>query len=446
MREVDIIPIPDTQKVLIYRRRGGLAFVGNRALANLALRLAENAFLPDGAPPEAAAFLRAVGFFDPLPPPPTAELAVFQPTTAVLLLTNQCQLRCTYCYAAAGEAAPLTLSFELGAAAIDYVCRQAQDMGHGTFSVSFHGGGEPTAAWTTLRRCAEYARQKPLRAHISLTSNGVWSPAQIRWILANLNSVSLSMDGSPPTQDRQRPLVSGRASSPFVLRTIRELDAHSFPYGIRMTATAPWDSVPDDVRFICEQTGCKSVQVEPAFNTKRGGHNQPDENEARAFAGAFLEAADIADAAGVRLYYSGARPGGLSVTFCSAPYQALIVNGGGQLVTCYEVASDAHTLARLSVIGQIENGVVKLDAAARRRLHALMKQRRQTCEDCFCYWSCAGDCYTRAFGGGPDGHLVHSRRCDMNRAITRDLLLRQIARNGGVWRASFRAAPGLEEH
>lgn len=440
MREVDMIPIPDTDKYMIYRRRAGLAFVGNRALAELALRLADDASALNDAPAEVVSFLRGAGFFDPLPAPPT-NTRDFKPTTAVLLLTNQCQLRCVYCYAAAGESAPQTLTPELGKAAIDAVCQNALDQGRGRFDVSFHGGGEPTAAWKLLQTCTAYARQKPLAAHITLTSNGVWSPGQTRWILANLDSVSLSMDGSPATQDQQRPLATGRGSSVWVMRTIQALDAQRFAYGIRMTATAPWDSLPRDVRFICEQTGCRSIQVEPAFNTQRGGHDQPDTDEIQGFIEAFLEAYDIATAAGVRLYYSGARPGGVTTTFCSAPYRALIVNGDGQLVTCYEIASDAHTLAGLSVIGRVEAGVVQVNAAARDRLHTLMAARRQTCEDCFCYWSCAGDCYTRAFRNEPDGHLYHSGRCDMNRAITRELLLRQIASGGGVWRANGQPLP-----
>jgi uncharacterized protein len=144
----------------------------------------------------------------------------------------------------------------------------------------------------------------------------------------------------------------------------------------------------------------------------------------------------MATGAGRHLQFSGARLGMVASSFCTAPYGALIVNANGDLVTCYEVASDAHALARLSIIGRIENGGVIVDGAARDRLHRLMAERRATCLDCFCYWSCAGDCYARAFSAEPEGHLRHGGRCAINRAITRQLLLRRIADSGGVWRAS----------
>lgn len=436
--EAHAIPLADANgadKFILYRPLAGLAFVGNRAMADLALGN------PAEAPAtQATAFLQEIGFLesDPATPEPTGT--EFRPTTAVLLLTNQCQLRCTYCYAAAGEFPRQELSVELGQAAIDYVFRTAQELGREQFEVSFHGGGEPTYAWKVLQACAAYARQKPLPAKVTLTSNGVWSPKQRAWIIGHLDGLSLSLDGDPATQDRQRPFISGRGSAALVMRAVAELDRHAFPYGIRLTAIAPWANLPKAVRFLCEETGCQSMQVEPAFNTARGGHAQADEAEAGAFADAFLEAFEIAAHAGRRLHYSGARLGVITPAFCVAPFAALIVNANGELVTCYEVSGPTHPLARLSIIGRIENGQVMIDTAARARLHALMAERRATCRDCFCYWSCAGDCYTRTFGQEPGQHLRHGSRCSMNRRITKELLLGGIAGGGGVWRAPNRQA------
>lgn len=83
---------------------------------------------------------------------------------AVLLMTNQCQLRCVYCYAAAGELPHEALTTEQGRAAIDIVCQNAITLHQPQFEISFHGGGEPTFAWQVLKECATYARQKPLPA------------------------------------------------------------------------------------------------------------------------------------------------------------------------------------------------------------------------------------------------------------------------------------------
>ena len=438
------IPVSDQageRKYILYRPLSGVAFVGNQALADLAQTWARQG-LPDHLEHDLAEFLRLSGFLAPDPPPPPPPPEHYAPTIAVLLLTNRCQLRCTYCYASAGDSPPETLSFDLARAAIDQVCANASAQHLPSFEVAFHGGGEPTLAWKLIQDCVAYARQKALPAVISLTSNGIWSRQQCAWLLDNLDGISLSMDGSPQTQDKHRPYATGKKSSGVVLRVIAEMDRRNISYGIRMTAAAPWQDFPRDVRYLCENTRCRTFQVEPAFNTGRGGHGQASLAEAMAFAQAFLEAYDIAVAAGRVLYYSGARLGLVARTFCTAPYQALIVNPGGTLSACYEITDNAHPLAELSHLGQIQAGCVQVDLAARAQLHRLIAQRQAACQECFCYWSCAGDCYVRAFEPGAEGHLAHGVRCAMNRYLLEQLLLRGIAAGDGAWRSANQPTGG----
>lgn len=449
--ELHVIPVQEDSgegKYILYRPLAGLAFVGNQAMVELATAVSQDqAFPPHPSHDAASLFLEKIGFLESDPAPPAAIDAVFRPTTAVLLMTNQCQLRCTYCYAAAGELTQEELTPELGCAAIDYVCQVAQQEKRPLFELSFHGGGEPTFAWHVLKQCVDYARKQPLPAKITLTSNGIWSSRQCAWIIENLDGLSLSVDGTPETQNRQRPFASGHESSGIVRQTIAELDRHHFPYGIRMTATAPWHHFPEDVYSLCEETNCQSIQVEPAFNTGRGGHGTAEIAEYEAFAQTFMAAYEIASSYGRHLHYAGARLNVVSPAFCVAPYNALIVNPRGELVTCYEIAGGTHPLARLSRIGRIENGQVIINRQARQKLHRLMAERRATCRDCFCYWSCAGDCYTRSFQPQPGGHLEHGHRCLMNRVITQDMLLNQMAGQGGVWHrwlAGHKSAQPLE--
>lgn len=438
--DIQLLPLADHDggsKTIVFRPRLGLAFVANDAMARLATTSATTT--PDALRQQhaaAAGFLEQIGFFEPDPPEPPADEGPMLPTTAVLLMTNQCQLRCRYCYAAAGEQPARQLSADIGRAAIDHVAANARTKGDAPFEVSFHGGGEPTRAWSVLCECSNHARTHQQPSHLTLTSNGVWSPAQCDWIMDHLDGVSLSIDGAPATQDRQRPLVNGAGSSPMVMRSVRAMDQRGFPYGMRMTATAPWDTLVDDVRFLCEETGCQHIQVEPAFNTNRGGHAEGTGDECRTFIETFLAALDVAERAGRRLQYSGARLGTVTTTFCRAPHQAVIVGADRVLTTCYEITDASHPLAGISTIGRIDEGEVKVDEAARSRLHHLMAERRRGCEGCSAYWSCAGDCYVRTFAEGEGGHLHHGTRCQMNRDLLQRLLLRGIAAGGGVWRSA----------
>jgi uncharacterized protein len=428
---MQLFTIPHADKYIIYRPLHRLAFIGNRAMAELAERVAQDGAAADGAPEDARAFLAAIGFLESDPPPPAPPGHAFQPTTAVLLLTRRCSLRCVYCYASGGDGPAEELSPDLARTAIDRTHENARALGRPSFELVFHGGGEPVLAWEVLQGAVAHARSKDLPCHISIVSNGIWNTRERAWILAHLDQVTISFDGRPETQDRQRPLASGGGSFGAAMETIAELDRTGFRYGIRLTATAPWRGrVAEDVGFICRETGCREMQVEPAFNTARGQYRQPTRREGRSFARAFMAAFEVAHRHGRSLTYSGARPWLLTGTFCSAPYDALIVNGRAELVSCYEIASAAHPLARLARIGQVSAAGLQLDPQARERLLGYLEARQQDCRDCFCRWHCAGDCFTRSYGAGAN---PSAPRCDMIREITARLLLWYIMAGDGVW-------------
>ena len=434
--ELHLIPVEAAEgdRFILYRPLIHLAFIGNRSMAKLALRYGD-------APPglqelqeqEALQFLEKVGFFTPDILPTQIQPSL---SNAVLLLTNRCQLHCSYCYASGGEGLPQLLSVEIGRKAIDLVYEQAAANRLSEFRVDFHGGGEPTLAWETLQELVQHARSKPLRARISVTSNAIWSEAQADWLMATLEFATISMDGSPSTQNRQRPLRDHKPSSSIVMRNIHKLDEHSLKYAIRMTTCSPWTQLKDDVRYIVENTCCRAMQVEPAFNTQRGEHSLPAQEEGAAFIQAFLDAYEVAKANQANLMYSGARPTTTASTFCSAPFNALVVNPENQVVACYEITDQGHPLVEIATFGKIENGELCVDQAAREKFSALLRERFASCRDCFCHWTCAGDCFARTFSAGPGGHLVKNQRCHINREITQYLLLDLIQSNGGVWKGS----------
>lgn len=405
-------------------------------MAALARGLADGAISPESLPDDVQEFLETIGFLDP--DPPTPQLPEPQDTIGMvtLLLTTRCNLRCIYCYANGGEEPIADVPLEVARQAIDHACEGAAGEGQPDFQLCFHGGGEPVQAWGLLQAVTAYARSRPLPCHISLVSNGVWSPAQREWLLEQVDDFSISFDGGPETQNRQRPFPAGAGSFDLVMETIRALDRRKSAYGIRMTALEPWSThLPEDVRFVCEETDCPGMQVEPAFTAGRGQHSGPSRSQADDFIAGFMAAWEIANAHGRRLEYSGARPANITASFCSAPNGGLIVHPQGRLVACYEVANDSHPLLDLSTIGHIDGQGISMDEGSRRRLLDGIEARRERCRDCFCFWHCAGDCYTRAYAsdGGAEAFPGQSPRCHINREITKQMLLWYMMAGDGVW-------------
>ena len=434
---IPISDADDARAYIVYRPLLGLAFIGNQAMATLATALARDPAQP--VREDIRNFLDSIGFFAPDPPsPPSPDTGTFAPMNLALLLTNQCQLRCTYCYASAGDFPRQHLSLETGRAAIDYTYESLKRLGSPQFVISLHGGGEPTFPWKTLKALVAYAKAKPIPTEFSLTSNGVWSEQQTQWIMAYIGSVGISMDGSPSTQDLQRPMVSGKGSSRWVMRTLAQMEAASYSYGIRLTAVPPFDRLLDDIRFLCENTRCSGMQVEAAFNTRRGEEGQPELTEGLQFMHTFFAAQRLAEEYGRTLRCAGSDVNKITSIACSSPFNTLVVTPENNLVACFEVVNDSHPLAGLATLGRITPQGVEIDEEARARLRQKIDARRASCRECSCYWTCAGDCLIRSFSGDPEGYLKHGVRCELNRLLLRETLLKHIAAGNGLWKR----APG----
>jgi uncharacterized protein len=433
---MEIVSVPLGDKFILYRPLLRLAFVGNEAMARLVMRLSDpQPGSVSDLPPAISDYLAGIGFLEPDPPPPSLPDSTYRPTHAVLLVTNRCNLRCIYCYASAGERAAQEVSIELARIAIDHVHHNAQELGRSQFALTFHGGGEPLLAWKTLQETVAYTRAKELPCRISVVSNGLWTKQQADWILHNLDALTISFDGTRETQDHQRPRPSGGGTFEAVLETVRLLDQHQFDYGIRMTALPPWQGrLAQDVGWLCQETGCARIQVEPAFNQARGEYQPPSPAEAVDFATGFMEAFEVAERAGRRLHFSGARPWLLTSVFCTAPYGALIVRPDGDLVTCYEITDSGHPLDGLCTIGRIAGSDVLVDPGKRQMILSRLEARRESCRDCFCYWHCAGDCHAKALHPA-SGSTAIDTRCQMNRDIVAQMLLWYTAASeDGVYR------------
>jgi uncharacterized protein len=434
----DLFAIPYDGQFVIYKPRRHLAFIGNQALVDyLRARGSDGHPRPDG---QIEGFLESVGYDRPgLVCDEIDPDAPVRPTQAVLLMTNRCTLRCVYCYADAGTGpSPVEMTWPMARAVIEAAIANARSADAEPPALTFHGGGEPTVHWDLLVRATEYAKELDGRVRVSMSTNGVWSDAQRRFVCTHFDNVSLSMDGTAVMQNRQRPAPGGGESFPAVMESIAALDEVGMDYGIRMTVLP--DSVGefvDGVRFICRGTRAKTIQIEPTFTSARGQYADISCDFADAFSERFLEAMRVGRAAGRQVYYSAARPWVIAPAFCLAPLKALVATADGRLVTCFELFSEQSPQAGLFTVGRVADGQVRLDPDAMRAFLAAQQQRRRECTDCFCYWHCCGDCATRRRGS----RAATSGRCRATRGITLALLLDFMEEGGGVWQGLREAVP-----
>ena len=125
--ELFTIPLEEG-KFIIYAPLQRAAFVANSKVVNFLAGLQEGCYNsiddPDGS---LAEFLRQVGILDVGPEqlPVTTFSGEPMPTSVTLFLTTACNLRCTYCYAAAGDTPLKSMPLDVAKRGINFVANNA---------------------------------------------------------------------------------------------------------------------------------------------------------------------------------------------------------------------------------------------------------------------------------------------------------------------------------
>jgi uncharacterized protein len=224
--EIFTIPL-GAERYIVYAPLRQAAFVTNAVvvnfLADLKAGLFDEAVDLDGALVD---FLRRLEILDARSEtlPVTTFSGGPEPTAVTLFLTTACNLRCTYCYASAGETPTKHMSLDVAKRGIEFVAANAVKRQLPFIEVAYHGGGEPSVNWRVLTDSFQFAKQRAtelgLEVRAGAASNGVLNNPQIDWIIANLNAVNLSFDGLPSAHDKHRLTVLGQASSHLVMHTM----------------------------------------------------------------------------------------------------------------------------------------------------------------------------------------------------------------------------------
>ena len=438
--DLHVLPL-EGERYLIYAPLRRAAFIGNASMVRV-LRAVDEGRDPSTLDPQGQviSLLQRLQMLDAGAEtlPPEANQGAPQPGVATLLLTTACNLRCTYCYASAGDTALEFMSMDVARNGIDHVVGNALRLGLPYFGVAFHGGGEPTANWKVLVGAVEYAleqtAQHGIGAHFNLTTNGVFSEEKAAWIAQHIHSVSVSFDGVPGMHDAHRKQADGSGSSEIVERSLRVLTERGVKYGIRMTVTADQiGALPDSVDYICRNFRPVTILVEPIYQMGRGERLAQAESEL--FIEAFRQARGRARSYGHALQFSGARLGIVSRHFCGVTQDNFCLSAKGNVSACYEVFSETSQWASKFFYGRPTGkpGEYFVDLQALEGLRAQTVERRSFCDGCFAKWTCGGDCYHKALTTNGDADYRGAGRCHVIRELTKDMILDRISSSGGLF-------------
>ena len=425
-----MLPYRDGNHIL-YAPRLGFACIANPDLVNLLASL-------DDLSPEALSqqqkaaleFLNERGIFDASKEASCVKAIPekYAPTQVTLFPTNQCNMRCRYCYASAGERKAMVMDWHYATSAVERVIENLKAKAGKQLMLGFHGGGEPLYPWQFIRKIVAYAEGRCAREGLTLAAfsatNGILSVKQLEWIVQHFVNLNISFDGLPRVQDYHRPLANGKGSFEFVDRTLRFLDEHHFRYGIRSTISSyNVDLMEESLDFIGQNYRVKAVHFEPLFYCGRCKTDSGLSPDLERFSRNFQSCQKKSASYQIALTYSGCKIENLTSSFCGVSCDNFSVTPDGYVTTCYEVTSREEPKSDTFFIGTIgQEGTLDIDEQKRRFLHSLTVDHLAYCQDCFAKWHCGGECAAKLEDQGYTGPRGNDR-CLLNRELIRNRLI-----------------------
>ena len=347
-------------------------------------------------------------------------------TDITLVLTEQCNLRCSYCYVPKEAPGGRTMTEEVALAAVDRFLDRAPSGKE--LSISFFGG-EPFLARELMERVIDHARKRrPEGLTFSAPTNGTLLDKEAMDLVRRSEmSLALSVDGTTSSADR--PDRQGRGTRDRLDALIPRMQDLS-PIG-RMTVT------PDNVAQLCEnvralfEQGLVRIMHQPALElpwpreaVDRWGqqHRLLADWACERYA-QHQPLPDLTVLEGIisRLCGSG-------MSYCGAGVTQAAVDPDGDVFGCFRSVSDPRS--EHLVLGSVLGGPVNeplIRAYARLDPRRAKPQDRDSCKGCEARDGCTVYCAAMGHVGHGDLRAVSHDACELMRIqvdVCRDILRR----------------------
>jgi len=343
----------------------------------------------------------------------------------VISLTNDCNLRCKYCFVGEKNFCKKIISKENIDAAIKAVGELAKVKNKKEIFITFFGG-EPTLYPDLIKYSMEKAREKLKEYKVSfgITSNGVFNE-EIKNILVDNNfTVTISMDGLPKFQDKQRVTANNKGTSHIIEQTIKDLNSRGLSVIIRMTITRPMIFEFKETIDYLADLGIKIIHFEPITIGGRAKENEDilERPAPEEYAKKLEEAIEYARGKDVSIITSTVMNAlSPSYMFCDGVGKnKLAVTYDGVFSSCLGVQNKEHPLADKFII---EDTNIESWLNAKFDSYVDDKAKNTKCENCFAKYICAGGCPSRNVNATGDFEKIDDMQCVPTKVILRKYII-----------------------
>jgi uncharacterized protein len=376
-------------------------------------------------------------------------------------LTSICNLGCSYCFADGGDYGRITGKME--ASAVDHIFSFIAEHVLPSQAVRFEFfGGEPLLNFPIIQQiCARaevFQRERGTRFIHRISTNLTELPEGcLELFAAKRFIVSVSIDGTAETHDRNRPTKGGKGSFDKILRNCERVRAASDDITLvaRMTVVGEHPSLRENVEGLWEHNLFDYFQIYPGvvpaekaeifLSAERllGRGERAPPAAAPMMEPSFLR--QLADL--VAVYESFFTPdnrfrgvleyerivdlvlqGKLAVSFCSAGRNYYTLSPDDSIMPCHRLVGQVRFQT-----GSGARGLTAPLDAWRRSV-----DEHPVCGGCWVRYVCGGGCKQESFVATGDLNTPSPELCDYQIKLVENVT-RMLARQGSAYRARDRA-------
>lgn len=345
-----------------------------------------------------------------------AEQKKFQLSTISMFLTNNCNLRCKYCYEK-NQHKISNMSEAVAKASIDFLLDMIDDNASPTISLF---GGEPLLNTDLIEFIYNYIRKqkKANNYRFSITTNGTIMNDEIYSLLNKLGiKIMLSLDGSKEKQDANRKFENGVGSYDKIKSNIEQyLQSDLFNIVIRNTITKSDINYKDTYDFF-KKIGFKNLISIP-ISTNDQIEKLSDDDISKLIANCKMIAEEVVnDIMGAEeilkanFFNFGQLYRKMGDTYCGAGIRSIAIDTNGDIYHCHRFVGDNNYKLGNIVEGVDKNDIINMQMEYYNRLNKLCD-----CKDCWAFNLCRGGCMHENLMEGNSINKTNHMLCNLRKA------------------------------
>jgi len=342
------------------------------------------------------------------------ERSKYQFSTISLFLTNNCNLRCNYCYEK-NQHKVNNMSEEIAKLSINFLL---SNLCENTVPVISLFGGEPLLNFELIEFICKYLESHEVPCKFSLTTNGTIMNDKIHSLLNYHDiKVMLSLDGGKEKQDTNRKFENGGGSYDKIETNVRRYLQNDLPnIVVRNTITKKDTDYKKTYNFFREMGYRSLISIPIATINDDEKLSDDDINEliynckmiAEDVVNDIIDGKEILNANFFnfgKLYSNG------NGTYCGAGIKSVAIDTNGDIYHCHRFVGNSKFRLGNLVEGIQKDMIVNMQSEYFDRLNNLYE-----CEDCWALNLCKGGCMHENLMESGSINKTDSRLCNIRRA------------------------------